>query len=141
MIARTIAHFGLSLVVFLVIDLLWLGVIARSVYAKHLGHLMRPDVHWPAALTFYALFVAGLVVLAVYPALQQGGWTRALVIGLVYGFLTYMTYELTNWAVIKHWPPGIVAIDIAWGTVLGGAVATGSYLVGRWLSLVPPVTL
>lgn len=141
MILRVFAHLGLSLLAFLVIDLLWLGIVAKSIYGHHLGHLMRPTVHWPAALTFYALFVGGLVVLAVYPALDQGGWTRALLIGLIYGFLTYMTYELTNWAVLKDWPAGIVAIDIAWGTILGGAVATASFWIGQWLGVEPPVLL
>jgi uncharacterized membrane protein len=117
----------ISFISFLVIDLLWLGVIARSVYVKYLGHLMAENVKWGSAIIFYLLFVAGVVYFATWPALQGGSIVKAIINGALIGFLAYMTYELTNHAVIADWPWQIVIIDILWGTFLGAAVAGLGY--------------
>lgn len=109
--------------IFFVIDLLWLGVIARPIYKKYLGHLMAENVKWGAAIIFYLLFIAGLVIFAIVPALEKGSPWYAVMYGGLFGFFAYMTYELTNYAVLKDWPLGIVWIDIVWGTVLGALVA------------------
>ncbi len=125
--------YAVSVLVFLVVDLLWLGVIAKDLYRKYLGHLMRPSPLWPVAILFYLLFNVGLVVFVVYPAVQKGSFSYALIYGAFFGFITYMTYELTNWAVIKEWPWPIVIIDIVWGIVLSALVGGGAFLLGRKL--------
>ncbi len=117
----------------LVLDLLWLGIVARGLYASALGHLMRPEVHWPAALLFYAFYVAVIVSWAV---LGTEGPRAAARRGAALGFVAYTTYELTNWAVLRDWPAWIVPVDVAWGIVLtavaalAGKVAQGT-LRGR----------
>lgn len=116
----------ISFIVFLGIDLLWLGIIARKLYVHYMGHLLRTPPNWPVAFLFYGLFVVGLMIFAIEPAVQQKSITHAAKWGALYGFFTYMTYDLTNWAVLKDWPPGIVGIDILWGTVLAMSVATAS---------------
>ena len=116
-------RFLLSFVVFLGIDLLWLGIIAKPIYGHYLGHLLRPSPNWPAAFLFYALFVVGLYLIAIKPGIEKQNTCYARRYGAAYGFFTYMTYELTNLAVIQGWPLGVVPIDIAWGTVLGAGVA------------------
>lgn len=127
--------YSVSVLVFFVVDLLWLGVIAKDLYRKYLGHLMRPSPLWSVAIVFYLLFNIGLVVFVVYPAVQKGSLSYALIYGAFFGFITYMTYELTNWAVIKDWPWEIVIIDIVWGMVLSTLVGTGAYLIGKnWLT-------
>ena len=118
-----IITFLVSFVVFLGIDLLWLGVIARSLYVSYMGPLLRTPPHWPVAFLFYALFVVGLIIFAIQPGINQKSVAYALKWGALYGFFTYMTYDLTNWAVLKNWPAGIVWIDILWGTVLASSVA------------------
>jgi uncharacterized membrane protein len=122
-----------TLGVFFAIDLVWLGIIAKNLYANHIGHLMADKVNWMAALLFYLLYILGVVYFAVNPALQGGGWTFALKTGLIFGFFTYMTYDLTNLATLKDWPIKITMIDMAWGTFLGGFVALFSYLINTWL--------
>jgi uncharacterized membrane protein len=132
---KYLIHYILTMPVFFAIDLLWLGVIGKPIYQKYLGHLMRPDVNWGSAIVFYLLFILGILIFAVYPAVQQQSLKYAALYGAMFGFFTYMTYELTNHAVIKDWPAGIIAIDIFWGTVLSCLVAIGSYYVALWLKL------
>jgi uncharacterized membrane protein len=113
--------------VFFVIDMLWLGVIAKPIYNKYLGYIMAENVKWGSAITFYLLFILGLVFFAIYPALVGGSFWKAVLYGALFGFFAYMTYELTNHAIIRDWPWQIVIIDIVWGTVLGGLVAGIGY--------------
>jgi uncharacterized membrane protein len=125
--------YGLTLPIFLVIDMIWLGIMARGFYQKHLGGLMAEQVNWGAALLFYLLFVAGILIFAVMPALERGSPWHALIHGALFGLFTYATYDLTNLATLKNWPAAVVWVDIAWGIVLSASVATLSYLTGRWL--------
>ena len=118
-----ILKFLVSFTVFLAIDLLWLGIVARKLYVHYMGHLLRTPPNWPVAFLFYALFVIGIMVFAILPAYEQKNIGYALKWGALFGFFTYMTYDLTNWAVLKDWPSGIVAIDILWGTILAMSVA------------------
>lgn len=119
--------------VFLLVDLLWLGVVARGLYRRHLGHLLAEEVNWGAAIVFYLLFVVGILVFAVLPAVERGSAVRAALMGGLFGFFAYATYELTNLATLEGWPPGIVIVDIAWGTVLTAVVALAGYHVFGWL--------
>ncbi|MEK9726478.1 MAG: DUF2177 family protein [Candidatus Margulisiibacteriota bacterium] len=126
---RIFLKFIISVIVFLGIDLLWLGIIARKIYVHHMGHLLRTPPNWPVAFLFYGLFVVGLMIFAIIPAVESKNLPQALKLGALYGFFTYMTYDLTNWAVLKDWPSGIVVIDIIWGTVLAMSVAGISTLI------------
>jgi uncharacterized membrane protein len=117
--------------VFFAIDLVWLGLVARDFYRDQLGPLMADQILWPVAILFYLLFIAGLIIFAVAPALERGGRTRALVLGAAFAFFAYATYDLTNLATLRDWPATLAVVDIAWGTVLGGTVATVSFLIGR----------
>ena len=117
--------------IFFIIDLVWLGVVAKGFYQKHLGYLMRPQINWAAAILFYLLFIIGIVLFAVKPALESHNPVRALVYGALFGFFTYATYDLTNLATVKDWPVIVTAIDLIWGTALCGAVALGSYVISN----------
>lgn len=121
--------------IFFIFDILWLGVIARGTYTKYLGEMMRTPINWPVAITFYLLFILGLLLFAVLPALSKNMVWYATFYGALFGFFTYMTYELTNWAILKTWPWQIVPIDILWGTVLGAVVATISFYLGRTIGI------
>ncbi len=123
----------LTLVAFLAIDGVWLGVVARNLYGKHLGYLMAPKTVWPAAILFYLLYVVGVLVFAVVPGLQAGSLGRAALLGALLGLIAYATYDLTNLATVKGWPVLITVIDLAWGTALSAAVASIGYAIGRWL--------
>ena len=123
----------LTIPVFFAIDLLWLGVIAKDLYQKSLAHLLSPAVNWPAAVLFYFIYIAGILLFAVKPALAAQALSKAAIWGALFGFFTYATYDLTNLATLRDWPVKIVIIDIAWGTLLCMSVASASYLIGRWL--------
>ena len=123
----------LTIPVFFAVDMIWLGFAARSFYKKHLGYILSPEVNWPAAIAFYLMYIIGIIFFAVRPALEADSLARALLIGAFFGFITYATYDLTNLATLKDWPLTVVIVDIAWGTVLCALVATGSFLIGRWL--------
>ena len=115
---------------FLAIDMVWLGFVAKSFYRKHLGALMRPKPNWAVALIFYMLFVAGILIFAVVPAKDSGSLIRAAVLGGLFGLFTYGTYDLTNWATLKGWPPAVVIVDMVWGIVLCAAVSViGTLLI------------
>tara|TARA_B100000745_G_scaffold300509_1_gene254833 strand:- start:5240 stop:5647 length:408 start_codon:yes stop_codon:yes gene_type:complete len=122
----------LTVPVFFIIDLIWLGVLAKDFYQKQIGFLLGP-VNWVAALVFYLFFIVGILVFAVLPALDSGSLIKALALGVFFGFITYATYDLTNLATLKDWPFTIAVVDIIWGSVLSGSVATISYLIGSRL--------
>jgi uncharacterized membrane protein len=124
----------LTVPVFLAIDMVWLGFISREFYQQNLGYILSPTVNWPPAILFYLLFVAGIIYFAVAPALAQRSIWRALFNGLLFGFFTYMTYDLTNLATLPNWPLNIVLADIQWGMGLCAGVAALSYLIGRRLN-------
>lgn len=124
------AYFG-TLVAFLAIDAIWLGVLSRGLYNKWIGHLMRETPLWPAAGAFYLLYIAGIVFLAVQPALEAGSWRVALINGAVLGLIAYGTYDFTNYATLKEWPLAMVLVDLVWGTFLTGTAALAGYLIAR----------
>ena len=123
----------LTTLVFFAIDILWLGVVAKDFYQKHLGYLFRPSVNWTAAIVFYLIFIVGILFFAVVPALEKGSWTKAVIWGGLFGFFTYATYDLTNLATIKDWPLKVVVIDMIWGIILCSTVALSSFHIGKWL--------
>jgi uncharacterized membrane protein len=129
-LTRYILLYLATVPVFFLIDLVWLGVVARDFYRSQIGSLMADPIVWWAAILFYLLFIAGIIFFAVVPGLDAGSWTKALVLGAAFGFFAYMTYDLTNLATLRGWPITLVVVDIAWGTVLAASVATASYFIG-----------
>ena len=125
--------YGLTVPVFFVIDIIWLGVVAKSFYRKNLKYILSPDVNWTAAIIFYLIYIAGILIFAVLPAVAKDSLRHAAVWGALFGFFTYATYDLTNLALLKDWPINIVIVDILWGVVLCSAVATLSFFVAKWL--------
>jgi uncharacterized membrane protein len=114
-----------------ILDLLWLGIVATDLYNDRLGDLRAKDTVVLAAALFYVQYVAVIIGFAVLPAARI---KDAALRGLGIGWVAYATYELTNWAVIEGWPASLVAIDIAWGLVLTTLVAA----VGRAVAGAPP---
>lgn len=130
---QTVLLYGITLAIFFAVDMVWLGVVAKNFYRKHLGYLMAPKVVWPAAILFYLLFIAGLVVFAVRPGLAAGEPLRALLLGAFLGLVSYATYDLTNMATVKDWPLVVTVVDLVWGTALGGLVSWLGAVAGRLL--------
>lgn len=120
--------YAISFPLFLLCDLLWLGFIAKGFYRAQVGHLMG-DIVWVAALLFYALFLLGLTFFATYPAATKGTFATAVILGGLFGFFTYATYDLTNLATLKSWPLQLSIVDIMWGTFLGAFVASVAFYI------------
>jgi uncharacterized membrane protein len=129
--------YGATAAAFFAIDLVWIGVVAAGFYRIHLGHLMAEDVRWGAAILFYLVFLAGLLVFAVLPALEAGSLARAVALGAFLGLFAYATFDLTCLALFRDFPVVVAAVDMVWGTVLSASVSAASYGVGRWLGLGP----
>jgi uncharacterized membrane protein len=117
----------LAAAVFLVLDLVWLSLVAPGLYEFFLGDLLAEEPNVAAAFLFYAIFVAGLVYFVLAPALEEQSARTALVRGAAFGFVTYATWDLTSLAVIEGFPAGVVPIDMAWGTLLAAAVSFSTY--------------
>ncbi len=119
----------IALPVFFAIDMIWLGLVAKNFYKNQIGFLMRPDINWVAAIIFYLLFIVGLVLFAITPAIEKGSWMYALLFGALFGFFTYATYDLTNLATLKDWPLMVSLVDMMWGVVLGALVSLITYFI------------
>ena len=127
---RTFAkNYVITLLVFLILDAIWLGVIARRLYQSQIGFLMAKKPKWVVAGVFYLLFVAGLVVFCVSPSVGEGSLVRAAGRAALFGLVTYATYDLTNLATLEGWPLTVTAIDLVWGTFL----STATTLISVWL--------
>lgn len=130
--SRLLIAYASTLVTFLAIDALWLGVLMGSTYKSYLGELMLSQPKLIPAAIFYLLYAVGLVVFAIMPALRQGDWRHAALMGALLGLVAYATYDLSNLATLRGWPLPLTLIDIAWGTVLSSiAASVGFYFANR----------
>ncbi len=125
----------IALPIFFGLDMVWLGIVAKNFYTKQIGFLMTPKVNWAAAVIFYLLFLIGLVVFVIAPAVEKDSWARALLLGALFGLVTYATYDLTNLATVRDWPLALTVVDLVWGTILAGSVSTGTYFIAHKLGL------
>ncbi len=123
--------YGVTLVTFLAIDMLWLGWIARPFYQKELGFLLAPETNRLAALIFYLLFTIGLLVFVVVPGLKADSLPATLLRAALFGLVTYAAYDLTNLATVKDWPLQVTIVDMLWGTVLSTIVSWISFTIGE----------
>ena len=128
-LGQYIAIYAISIPVFFAIDMLWLTLVARTFYKAQIGHLLSETVNWPVAISFYLLFLVGLCIFAIVPALESKNILHALLYGALFGFFTYMTYDLTNWSTLRDWPALVSIVDIAWGTALSAMVAGVTYYI------------
>jgi len=126
--------YGASAMVFFGLDLLWLGVIAKDFYRRQLGHLLSDQPDLAVSGLFYAVYVGGVVLFAVTPALQSQSWASALILGILLGVFAYGTYDMTNLATLRSWPIAMSVVDLIWGSLLTGLAATAGYLAARWAS-------
>jgi uncharacterized membrane protein len=128
-ITKLIIPYFLTFAVFFIIDMAWLGFVAKDLYRKHLSNFLTDNVNWVAAFVFYFLFVIGVFIFAIVPSVEKNSLSSAIMLGALFGFFTYATYDLTNLATLKDWPITIVFIDIIWGTVLTGIVSTAGFYI------------
>jgi len=123
----------LALPVLLVVDGVWLGLVAKGFYRRELGPLMLDEFRLAPAALFYLLYAAGLVVLAIEPGLGRGSVLRAALLGGVVGLVAYAAYVLTNYATLRGFTPRLVAVDLVWGTLMSAGVAGAAAALARAL--------
>ncbi|KUO56480.1 MAG: hypothetical protein APF80_07865 [Alphaproteobacteria bacterium BRH_c36] len=121
--------------ILLVLDLIWIGTVARDFYRRGLGSLMAENVNMAAAFGFYLIYSIGLFLFVVRPELATGDWKTAAMMGALFGLVAYATYDLTNLAVIKGFPLNIAVVDMAWGATVSAVTAGATVLlVNRFVS-------
>jgi uncharacterized membrane protein len=125
---KTLAAFAATLLTMVLLDVLWLGIVARPVYRAGIGHLMADEPKIPVAVVFYLVYAAGLVVFAVTPRAADTRWAAVAGKGALFGFCAYATYDLTNLATLRDWPASLAALDMAWGTAISSVSATAGRL-------------
>jgi uncharacterized membrane protein len=130
-ISKMLLSYVLTTMVFFAIDLVWLGLITKNIYKKYLGSLMSETVNWGAAMVFYLLFIAGIFIFVINPAIEKQSAMRALLLGAFFGLITYATYDLTNYATLKGFPLIVVIIDLAWGTFVTAIVSLAGYYITK----------
>jgi uncharacterized membrane protein len=129
---KYLAAYLATILVMVALDMLWLGVVAKSMYQQAIGHLMADQPKVFAAVTFYALYAVGLLVFAVAPNADDTSWSKTMVMGALFGFFAYATYDLSNLATLKNWPTYLALVDMAWGTVLSALCAGGAKAAMNW---------
>jgi uncharacterized membrane protein len=129
-----IAAYVATLIAFVGVDMIWLGLMVDRVYRPAIGDILAPGVNLPAAAAFYLLFPIGLTLFAVLPALKAHAIADAALYGALFGFFAYATYDLTNQATVRSWPTQLSLIDMSWGFVLSGLAATVGYIVAQRFS-------
>lgn len=119
----------IALPVFFLIDFIWLALVARKFYLDQIGMLMKTNINWPAAIIFYLLFIVGLIIFVIAPAVEKKSLTHAVIMGGLFGFFAYATYDLTNLATLKNWPLTLSLVDMAWGAILAALVSSITFLI------------
>lgn len=129
---QILAAYFVTAIVFLGLDLVWLGFVARDFYRAQMAHLIAPEFVVAPALAFYVLYIVGVTYFATGPALRSGNWQDAIVPAALFGLVAYATYDLTNWAVLRDWPAKLALIDMAWGMALTAlASSVGAFVALR----------
>ncbi len=126
-----IATYFAALFVFLAMDALWLGVVARNFFVEQMGPLLRDDPNFVVAALFYLVFVAGILYFAVVAGLREGSLFVAVLNGAFLGLLAYGTYDITNLSVLKGYPALLAIVDMSWGTFLSGLTAGAGYYAAK----------
>ena len=117
---------------FLALDGVWLGLVAKDFYKKHIGNLMAANPNLVAAGLFYSIYLFGLLMLVVLPAARAHSFMQVLWSGALFGLVCYATYDLTSQALIKDWPVTVTIVDLLWGTLVSTIIA----VIGYWVASV-----
>ena len=131
---KLVISYLLTTVVFFIIDIAWIGGFAKKFYWGNMGSLLKDDINWVAALIFYLLYIVGIFVFAILPAIKAESLQHAVVYGALFGFFCYATYDLTNLATMKGFPMKVAIVDMIWGVILTGSVATAGFYITRWMN-------
>lgn len=117
--------------VYWIVDFIWLGLIANKFYQRQLGDMLAESIKWPAAIIFYTLFPVGVIIFAVMPGVKEDSLVKTLLLGGLFGFFTYATYDLSNYITLAGWPVKVVIVDILWGIFIAALVAFAGFQASK----------
>lgn len=117
--------------VYWLVDFIWLGIISSKFYQKQLGYILADGIKWPAAIIFYLLFPVGVIIFAVLPGVKENSLLKSLILGALFGFFTYATYDLSNYIILAGWPLKVVIVDIIWGIFIATLVAFAGFQASK----------
>tara|TARA_B100001769_G_C21998403_1_gene536564 strand:+ start:525 stop:923 length:399 start_codon:yes stop_codon:yes gene_type:complete len=121
-----------SFLTFLILDAIWLGIIAKGFYAKHLAMYLADEVIWSSAFIFYIIFNIGLLIFVILPAIEKNSYITLVFYSLLYGLVTFATYDLTNLATIKEWPAVVTLVDIAYGMFVAFSASSIAFFSNKY---------
>ena len=127
--SRVLLTYVVSVPVFFIVDMIWLGLIARGFYRKALEPLLTPNINWTAAIIFYFLFLVGILIFALLPGIERRSLVYTIAMAALFGFISYATYDLTNLATLRDWPLMLSIVDMIWGSFLSASTAAITYLI------------
>ena len=105
------------------LDAVWLGYVAADFYRDRIGHLMAATPRVDAAVAFYLIYPAAIVLFAIKPAIDASSPSRGAKLGAAFGFFAYATYDLTNLATLRDWSVPVSVLDVAWGAAISAVLA------------------
>ena len=129
---KYLAAYLATALVMVALDMLWLGVVAKTTYQQAIGHLMAAQPKVVAAVVFYALYALGLLVFAMAPQAEDAAWGRTVSMGALFGFFAYAIYDLSNLAMLRDWPIRLTLVDMAWGTALSAPAVGAGKAAMNW---------
>lgn len=130
-IGKLLLTIGGTFLLIVVLDLLWVGVVAKSFYQENLRHLLAENIQWVPVILFYVMYTGMILYFAVFPAVYGGSWQKAVISGVLLGMACYGTYNFTNGATLRDWPVQVVLLDVIWGAVMTGCISFFSYQIAR----------
>jgi uncharacterized membrane protein len=122
-------HFLTAGLIFVIIDSVWISVVADKFYKANIGYLLAKKANLVPAVIFYIIYIIAMVVFVINVGLERGTTGSVILHGALLGFAMYATYDLTNHATIKNWPLKMTLVDMAWGTSVTTAVTTITFLI------------
>ena len=125
--------FLVSFITFLFLDAIWLGLIARGFYSKHLSLYLTDNVIWPSAFIFYIIFNIGLLIFVILPSIEKNSYSTLLIYSILYGLVTFATYDLTNHAPIKDWPLIVSIVDMSYGMFVALVSSSAAFYANKYL--------
>ena len=125
--------FLVSFITFLFLDAIWLGLIARGFYSKYLSLYLTDNVIWPSAFIFYIIFNIGLLIFVILPSIEKNSYSTLLIYSILYGLVTFATYDLTNHATIKDWPLIVSIVDMSYGMFVALVSSSAAFYANKYL--------
>ncbi|MDC0482489.1 DUF2177 family protein [Gammaproteobacteria bacterium] len=125
--------FLVSFITFLFLDAIWLGLIARGFYSKHLSLYLTDNVIWPSAFIFYIIFNIGLLIFVILPSIEKNSYSTLFIYSILYGLVTFATYDLTNHATIKDWPLIVSIVDMSYGMFVALVSSSAAFYANKYL--------